>query len=113
MTQAERIADRDHEIADLHLIRIADRQIDQIVGFNLDDGYVGRGIRAHDFRIQGIIVEQRDLNLVGADDDMMIGQDVTIFSVHDDTGTGARDFTRPAFEVRQPEKSPEHFVTVW
>jgi hypothetical protein len=43
---------------------------------------------------------------------MMIGQNVSIFSVHDDAGTGARDLPWSTFEIGQPEETPEHLVAI-
>ncbi len=44
---------------------------------------------------------------------MVIGQNVTVFGIHDDARTGTRNFARAAFKVGQTEESSEHLVTVW
>ena len=45
---------------------------------------------------------------------MMIGQNVSVGSVHDDAGASARNLPRSAaLEVGQPEEAPEHLVTIW
>ena len=46
LAEAEGIADGDHEIADLELVGVADRQRDQVVRLDLQHGDVGPGIAA-------------------------------------------------------------------
>jgi len=58
MAESERIAYGDHEVADLYFIRIANRQIDQVVRVDLEDRDVRGGIRTDDFGIERVIVEE-------------------------------------------------------
>ncbi|MCE3249353.1 MAG: hypothetical protein K0R41_3178 [Geminicoccaceae bacterium] len=99
--QAERIADRDHRIADPHLGRIGEFHIGQrLVGVDLQHGEVGVRIRADDLRLELAAVVQRDRHLVGVGDDVVVGGDVAMV-VEDEAGAGAHH--RHLRTTRHPE----------
>jgi hypothetical protein len=48
-----------------------------------------------DLGIKGAPVNQRNLDFISLANDMMIGQDIAVLCVDDDTRSGTTDFTRP------------------
>ena len=60
-SSCERIADRQHPLADARLRIVAEVERREIVRVDLDDRDVGRRIAADDFRVrEDALVEQRD-----------------------------------------------------
>jgi hypothetical protein len=85
MRQAVGITDGDHEIADAHAFRIADGHFRQAIGLDFDQRDVCAGIRTDDLGIKGAPVNQRNLDFISLANDMMIGQDIAVLCVDDDT----------------------------
>src|SRR5690606_3616422 len=112
VTESERIADSDHEITDLDGARIANRDFREIARFHFQHCYIGRRVRPHDLGIQRIFVEQVNLDLVRAIDYVMIGENVAVLRVDDDTGAGTRHFARPTGNLREAKEAAKHLVTV-
>ena len=87
--EAEGIADREHEIAHLHPVERAERDGGEVLAVRLQHGEVGLGIRSPHARRDAPAVGKHDLNVVGAFDHVIVGQDVA-FRRNDDTRAEAR-----------------------
>src|SRR4029450_7544451 len=71
--------DRDHGIPHLHLFGLAEREGADAVGVvDLEQRDVGGGIGADDLRALGVTVAQLDLDVLGALDDMRVGEYVPV-----------------------------------
>ena len=88
LAEAERIADGDHEIADLEILRIAERQRGEVLGFDLHQGHVGAGVAADQLRLEGAAVLERHHDLLPVLDHVVVGEHVALGGVHDHAGTG-------------------------
>ena len=88
LAETERVADRQHEIADLQPVGIADRDRGQTSGGNLQHGDVGVGVAADQFRGQPPIVLGGDFDAVCILDDVRIGHHIALRGVDDHTRTG-------------------------
>jgi hypothetical protein len=66
LPDAEGIADGEHDIADAQAVGLAESDGRQLVGLDLQDGEIGFGVAADDFRLVGLAVVERDLDVVGA-----------------------------------------------
>ena len=88
--QAKGAANRQHPIAHLHAIGIAQlREREFLAGVNLDHRQVRGFIHAHHFRgVLGGVAVQLHLNLGGLFDNVVVRQDVAAL-VHDHAGTQA------------------------
>jgi hypothetical protein len=87
--QSERVADRDDEIADLQTIRIAERDLRQVLRLDLQQRDVGRRIAADDFRLEIAAILQRHGDLAGVLDHVRVGDDVAGLRIDDHAGTRA------------------------
>ena len=76
LAQPERVADRQHEIADLQPVGIAERHRGQIVGRDLQHRDVGLRIAADQLCRETPVVLGRDLDLCRVLDDMTVGQNI-------------------------------------
>ena len=113
MAESERVADGKDEITDFDVVRLADGQIGQSIGIDLEQRDIGQCIRTDDLGIERFLVEQRNLNLVGVFDNMMIGQDIAILGIDDDTRTSTRHLAGPAARsIGNAEKAAEHLIAV-
>ena len=85
--EPERVADRDHGIADLDPGRGAELERLQLLGagIDLEHGDVGRGIGADDLGVEGLAVlaADPDGDLIGALDDVGVGEDVAVGIDHE------------------------------
>ena len=90
LADAERIADREHDVADLHRVGVAerDRRADPSPS-TLIEREVARLVGADHFRGERAAVGQLDPDLVGAVDDVVVGQDVAV-GADDDAGAERR-----------------------
>ena len=75
---AQRIADRQHPLADPGVVAVAERDGRQVLGVDLEHGHVGVGIGADDLRLELPPVEQAHGDLLGALDHVVVGQDVAV-----------------------------------
>ena len=95
MVEVERVADRDHEVARLHLIRVAELDLLQRrrrLLQELDEGAVGERVTADDLGFEldvALVAEERHFDLVGVLDDVVVGEDQALGGVDDEPGAGA------------------------
>ena len=78
LADAERITDRQHHIADLQIVGIAERDHRKALAVGLLDAQhrkIGAGILEHDIDGKFALVGERKLDLVGAVDDVIVGDD--------------------------------------
>ncbi|MNO74942.1 hypothetical protein D3C76_659620 [compost metagenome] len=78
MVEAERRADRQHPLADLELVGIAELEGRQVLGLDLQHSHVAARIGADQLGLVLAAVGQAHENLVGVGHHMVIGQDVAI-----------------------------------
>ena len=109
--QAEGVADGDHVVADLELARIAEGHGDQIRLLCLQNRDIRAFVAADDFGAESAVVEQRDGDLAGVLDHVMIGDDVAVLRVDDDARSCALELALTRLRIlRSVEESPEKRV---
>jgi hypothetical protein len=88
--QAEGIADRKHPHSDFQIGRIAERDGKQLIGggFDSNDRHIIDGVGSHEGRIVGLAGMDRDGDLLGPLDHMVIREDVP-FLIEDASRAGA------------------------
>ena len=95
VVEVERVADRHHEVARLHLIRVAELDLLQRrrgLLQELDEGAVGERVAADDLGLEldvALVTEERHFDLVGVLDDVVVGEDQALGGVDDEPGAGA------------------------
>ena len=82
--KAERVTDGNNEIAYLGLVRIAERDLRQLIRRHFQDRDIGAGVGANDLGIEHAIVEQRYFDGVCVLDDMMVGHNVAVARIDND-----------------------------
>ena len=112
MAKTERIADREHEITDTHNFRIANRHFDQPIRFDLEQRNIGGCIRADNYRIEDLAINQRNLNFVGILHNMMVGQNIAAGCINDYAGSGAGHFPGSTGSIRQSEESAKGVIAI-
>ena len=86
--EAERVADRDDRVADLHLCGVAERQRVGALGVvDLEQGDVGRGVGTDDLRLLRRALAELDVHALGALDHVCVGEDVAVV-VDQEAGAG-------------------------
>ncbi len=77
LADAEGIADREHHVADQQLVRIGEVERCELLFRVLDaqHGQIGAAVLEHDLGLELALVGERNLDLVGALDDMVVGDD--------------------------------------
>src|SRR5262249_49160766 len=85
LAEAEWVADGDDEIADLQLVRVPELDRLQIPRFDAQDRNVGVRIRADKFRRQLPIILESDDDIVGAVDEVIVGENVASPGINDHT----------------------------
>ncbi len=111
--QTERVADRQHEIADLDLARITEADLHECaVALHFQYGDIRRLVAADDFRFQVAAILQRDGDLARVLDDVCVGDDVALFGVENDTGPGAlkRSLPRTIFGRHVEEAAEKRII---
>jgi len=78
LADAKGITNRKSEITDLNFGRIAKGDGGQVVRINLQNGNVRLGIAANDLGGEFALVAQRNFNVRGAIDNVIVGQNVSI-----------------------------------
>ena len=110
MPEAERVADRNHEIADAQVAGIGQRHLHQVFARHLDHGNVGVRIAADDFGGQFAPVGQGHLDFVSVLDDMEIGQGETVRADH--KSASVADRTIAGFRHRTDDQNARHALLV-
>ena len=103
------IADRQHEIADLQAVGIADRHRGQATRWDLQYGDVCVGVAADQFRGQPPIILGRDFDAARILDDMRIGHHVALRSVDNDARAGCLCLALDRL-LLQVEEAAEHRI---
>src|SRR5262249_22044175 len=80
LTDAEWIAERQHDIPHFYFVTIGHRHGRQVLGVNFDYGHIALGIAADYFRGKVTSILKRNFDFICAIHDVVIGQDITIFS---------------------------------
>ena len=86
--KAHRVADGDGRLADDNLVGVRKRCRRQVFGVDLDDGEVRDLIRADDLALEATAIGQRDDELLGAVDDVVVRDDVAV-TLEDDARADA------------------------
>ena len=110
LADAEGVADRQRDIADVDLGGISDRHGGQVVEIDLERREVGFRVHTHDLGERLAAIAQGDLNLVGALDDVVVGQDIAVTG-ENDAGAQARQHALAAqgvFPVELVEEGVGH-----
>ena len=108
--QAERIADGDHEIADLESRGIAERDLDQRFGRHLEHRDVRRHVAADHGGGQIAAILQRDGDFRGVINHMGVCNYVAVFCIKDDTGARALELALAGAHVGDVEEPAEKGV---
>jgi len=93
LTDLEWVADREHEIADLKLVRISDWNNRQERCVHPDHGHIGAGIRTDPPGLQLATIGENHGDLVSTINDMSVGEDDALAGVDHDTGAGRPHLT--------------------
>ncbi len=103
---AERVADRDDGVADVHQVRVAELQRRQRarLGLDLEHRDVGARVAADDRRGQPLVVGEADVHARGALDDVVVRDDVTGLVDHE---AGAERLLGLALRAAEPERIEE------
>ena len=102
VVEVERVADRHHEVARLHLIGVAELDLLQRrrrLLQQLDEGAVGQRVAADDLGFEldvALVAEEGHFDLVGVLDDVVVGQDQALGGIDDEPGAGALRLRRRA-----------------
>ena len=78
LADAERVADGEHDVADLRVVGVAERRGLEVGRGDFHEREVARLVGADDFRVERASVVQIDVNLVRAVHDVVVGQDVAV-----------------------------------
>ena len=111
LAQAERGADGHDQLADLQLAAVAlgERRIARVV--DLDHGDVGLLVGADHLRLGLDAVPERDGDLVGVFDDVVVGQDVAVVVVHE-ARAEARGPESELLPLRCPTPGPKNRLSI-
>jgi hypothetical protein len=83
LADAERIADGQHDVADLNGVGVAERKGLQVGGLHLEQRQIAWLIGADESRVERAAVGQVDVDVVCAFDDVIVGQDISIRTDND------------------------------
>jgi hypothetical protein len=108
LADAERIADRQHDVTDARLIGLPEENRRQLRHVNLEHRQIGFRIGADHARLGPARIRERDLDLVCRLHHMAVREDVTLFA-HDDPGPEIRAPARLGIEALTEEMA-EHRV---
>src|SRR5215467_2654743 len=108
VAKAERVAEGEHRIADLHTIERSKSDRGKTLAVGLEDGEIGLGIAAADSGTHAATVREHDLDVIGSLDHVIVGEDVA-FVAHNHPG--AKASRAPRFTTREPGKeTTQHWV---
>jgi hypothetical protein len=99
LPDAERIADGEHDVADPHPVRVTERERRQPRAVDAQHREVARRIRPDDPRAEGAPVDELDLDLLGAVDDVMVREHVAV-------GAHEHAAAEPALDARRLRRRP-------
>ena len=88
--EPERRADRQHPVADVGVLRIAQLDHRQVVRLDLEHRHVGLRVHPEDLGLELALVGELDVHLLGAVDHVGVGEDHTVL-VHDEARALAVD----------------------
>jgi len=111
--EAERIADRQHVLADFQFLGITPIEVGRFLAADLDHRDIGLRIGAHHLTGKFALVGEQHLDLVGLFHDMRIGDDITVCRHNDArTETVLAPFARNLELLVElvAEEMPEHRV---
>src|SRR4029453_2007245 len=94
--ESKRVADGEHDVADLQAIRSAERDGGEILAIGLEYREIGLRIGAFNVRAYLPSVGEHQFDVVGPVDDMMVREDVTFPCDDDARAEGVRAARRPA-----------------
>ena len=103
------IADREHDVADLHVVERAERDRGQVLAVGLEHREVGLGIGAAHVAVQPAAVGEHELDVVGALDDVIVGEHVA-FAADDHARAEARRAARFVVLQAREEAAQERVV---
>src|SRR4029078_3758939 len=90
--EAEGVPDRDHRVADVHVVRVSEREGRERARVNVDleHGYVVRRIGPDDSSLHALVVREADADRPRALDDVVVRDDVSRLVDHGARAQGAR-----------------------
>ena len=86
LANAERVADGDYKVSDMHAVYISQFNLHQILSLNLQQSHVGIGIAAYQLRFQHTAVIKLHRDIGSIIDDVMISDNESGFTINYDTG---------------------------
>ncbi len=109
LADAEGVADRQHHVADVHMVQGAEGDRRQVRELDLEHREVAVGIGAHDAGAGLAAVVERNLDLIGLLDHVVVGEDVAL-GPDDDPGTEAGCALRLAVQLLAEETAEQRIV---
>jgi hypothetical protein len=111
LPEAEGVADREHVVADAHVIRVAQRDGLEVARSLVEahDRDVRGGVAAEDARAQLAVVRELDDDLVGAGHDVVVREDDAAL-VDDEARAERLLLLAPRLRRREPELLSEHLA---
>ena len=108
VAESERVAEREHRVADLDVVERAERDCRQVLALRLEHREVGFGVAAANGGAHPPPVGKHHLDIVGALDHVIVGEHVA-FAADDDAGPEAGRAPRSA--LRQAgKKAPQQRI---
>src|SRR4029077_2945 len=83
LADAERIANRQDDVAHFDLFTIRHLDGGQVLGVDLDHGDVGLGVAANDLGGELAAILEGILHFIGAIDDVVVGADIAVIGGND------------------------------
>src|SRR3954469_186690 len=93
VTEIALCADREHEVADLNLITVAQRHGRELLRLDMKHREVGFGIASDQFGLETPLVAGRDLDQVCAFHDMSVGEHIPVLGIDDHAGSSRAHLT--------------------
>jgi len=114
LSDPERVADSQHDVADMRLVRLSEGNRRKVVAdIHLDHGEIRVRVGAHDMALGGAAVSECDFDLVGGLHHVMVGQDVAVMA-DDDPGAQAGALLRDVvIEFVAEEETETRVVHEW
>src|SRR5690606_32108784 len=96
LAEAERVTDRDDEVADLELTRVAHPRRDEVLGLDLEQRDIRRLVAADELRREAALIRERYDDFLRVLHDVMVREHVAFFRVDDH----ARAHALPRHDLR-------------